>query len=94
MRHGNQESETSDQGANQKPAGCPTATDDYFREMAAHGDVKKALKILLAPALGIRRCPETNCRSLQRKLCDDGAAPARSGSVPGSYRAASMVRIS
>lgn len=43
---GNQESETSDQGANQKPAGCPTAADDYFRQMTAHGDVKKALKIL------------------------------------------------
>ena len=52
IRHGNHESETSDRGANQKPAGCQTATDDYFRQMAAHGDVKRALKILSRAGAG------------------------------------------
>jgi hypothetical protein len=52
MGHGNQESETSDQGANQKPAGCAAATDDYFRRTADHGDVKKALQILSRAGAG------------------------------------------
>jgi hypothetical protein len=52
MGYGNQESETSDQGANQKLAGCPMATDDYFGQMAAHGDVNNALKILSRAGVG------------------------------------------
>ena len=51
IRHGNQEIEACDRGVNQ-PAGYPTATDDYFRQMAAHGDVKKALKILSGAGAG------------------------------------------
>jgi hypothetical protein len=47
-----QESETFDQGANQKPAGCAPVTGDYFRQMAAHGDVKKALQILSRAGAG------------------------------------------
>jgi thioredoxin-like negative regulator of GroEL len=50
-RHGNQESETFDQSANQKPAGCAAVTD-YLRQMAAHGDVKKALQILSRAGAG------------------------------------------
>jgi hypothetical protein len=52
IQHGAQPSETSDQGANQKPAGCAPVTDDYFRQMAAHGDVKKALRILSRAGAG------------------------------------------
>ena len=52
IQHGDQQSETSGRGANQEPAGCPTATGDYFRRMAAHGDVKKALQILSRAGAG------------------------------------------
>lgn len=52
MGHGSRESETSDQGANQKPAGCQTATDEYFRQMAARGNVKRALEILSRTGAG------------------------------------------
>jgi hypothetical protein len=52
MGQGNQQSETSGRGANQKSAGRAVATGDYFRQMAAQGDVKKALKILSRTGAG------------------------------------------
>ena len=70
--NGNQESETSDQGSNQKAAGCATGFDDYFRQMAAHGDVKKALKILSRagagnPAMPGDELPKASMKVVRRR---------------------------